>query len=549
MWSGRIISWGEMFPKRFPLPRRVPGVALAAAVLAAGWVAAQDNPAPVGGAAAPQFAIRTWDTDNGLPASDITCIARTPDGYLWLATGAGLVRFDGMRFTVLTTNQLPGLGTNPIAALGVTRRGVLWVADQSGQLVRREDGRFEAVKLRVPEGLARASSLPFEPDGALWLGTWDCEPYRVEPASARVELHTNGLARGTGPLLSLLGDARGGIWAISQQKLMSHVGGRWKPALDRTALPLEIQALAASSDGGLWIATISGHPLRNRGARVFKFKDGRLTDELQPYPWTQDLTRIRVTAIFEDASGRLWMGTRGGGVFHWAAGNGWQRLPTEGPLAQLPINCIAEDGEGSLWIASQNGGLHQVTSRPVTSLRLPPGAEANIVLSAAAARDGSVWFGTDAAGVFEYRDGRFLQHTNGLANLQVGVVFEDRRKNLWAGTWQGLHRWNGRAFEVITNPPAMREVVLGLCDDAQGNLWVATSAGLVRWRDGDTKVYWNESGIDHGYLRAVVVDRDDRVWVAITDRGLYRQNGEQFEPVAAHQWPGASTIRALHADT
>jgi signal transduction histidine kinase/streptogramin lyase len=312
---------------------------------------------------------------------------------------------------------------------------------------------------------------------------------------------------------------------------------------------LPVTALARSLDGSVWVATVSGYRMLNRGGRVFKLKDDGSTAELGTYPWAQDSHRTKITALWEDRQGRVWVGTYGGGMFHWLAGDGWQRLTTEGPLAQLIVALMMEDQEGSLWTATQQGGLHRVRPRKVTAVRLPPAAAENFILSACASRDGSVWVGTDGAGIFRYRHGQFEQQTNGLESLQVGVLFEDSRTNLWAGTWTGLYRWTRERFEPVTGAAAFRAVVLALTEDHQGSLWVCTGNGLVRLRDGEAKVFGNNEGIQHFYLRAVVEDAEGRICVASMDRGLYRQAGDRFEEVAPGKWSGATLIRALFADT
>jgi len=119
----------------------------------------------------PDFLLRTWDSDDGLPAGQIRATARTPDGYLWIATTAGLARFDGSRFVVFSTNTLPALGDNRVLCLLVDRAGDLWVGTGKGTLARRHDGVIAAVPLDARLGPKPIYVLAQDAEGAIWLAT------------------------------------------------------------------------------------------------------------------------------------------------------------------------------------------------------------------------------------------------------------------------------------------------------------------------------------------------------------------------------------------
>src|SRR5262245_54096448 len=104
---------------------------------------AQDS-APPAHFAVSQYRLDHWTTANGLPNHAIDWIAQSPDGYLWLGTESGLVRFDGVRFTAVDRNTTPAFrGTDlfPTVPLHVDRQGILWIGTSAG-LVRYKDGQF-----------------------------------------------------------------------------------------------------------------------------------------------------------------------------------------------------------------------------------------------------------------------------------------------------------------------------------------------------------------------------------------------------------------------
>ena len=112
-----------------------------------------------------------WGTEDGLPQNTVPAIIQTRDGYLWLGTELGLVRFDGLRFTVFDKRNTPELKSNAIFTLLEDRQGNLWIGTNGGGLTRFRDGQFQSYGVR--EGLSGGVVLCLyeDPSGALWIGT------------------------------------------------------------------------------------------------------------------------------------------------------------------------------------------------------------------------------------------------------------------------------------------------------------------------------------------------------------------------------------------
>jgi ligand-binding sensor domain-containing protein/signal transduction histidine kinase len=497
----------------------------------------------------PEFLVRTWDNEDGLPSAPVRAVARTPDGYLWIGTDQGLARFDGVRFVTLTTNDTPALGDNRIISLFVDRERDLWAGTQGGTLARRHDSVFAPV-LR-DEKLRRIpiNSLAQDSDGALWLATQGAGLVRHRKGKCDFFGTNNGLP--SEAVSQVVADNAGVIWAVAGLKLVSFDGQRWQSAAEPPPSEVDVVRVTPRVEGGLWVATTFPQLLANRGGQVYRLQNRRWKGELTPYLWAQHTIFSRITALLEDHAGRLWTGTAGAGAFYWQEQPKWQKLASQGALAQLDCSCFTPDGEEGLWIGTTGGQLFQIRSRPVSTIHLPASGEKNVLLNACVRRDGSAWVGTDGAGLFRYQNGEFTRYSEeqGLADSHIGVILEDSHTNLWVGTWSGLFRLNGNRFEPVGGPPALREVVLALCEDHDGELWVGTGAGVVRMGPQGDEFFGRDKGVDHFYIRGIEEDAQGRIWLAIMDKGLYLLKDGQFARYGKAEWSGQSRIRALHADS
>ncbi len=494
-----------------------------------------------------EVSVRGWDMDAGLPPGELNAVVRTPDGYLWLGMSSGLARFDGARFVRFTKAQIPGMDTGNVAALARSPSGELWLVETNGGLIRRRGGEFAALNAELPRTAGPATALVVGAGDVAWMGTAAGGLYRWEKGHVAALTVADGLPGNDVGALML--DRAGKLWALVHQRLGWIEGGRWHGAPGDQDPTMPFYALAAAGDGSLWVGMASENPLRNRGGRVFRFADGQPVEELGPYPWPDDSLRSRIVSVLEDARGRVWVGNRGAGTFVWTRGVGWRRVGAEGPLAQPELTAMNEDSEGLLWLVSRRTELFRVAEQFVSNLRLPSEAEECIVNSATATRDGSVWVGTDGAGVFRYHDGGFEQLTNGLASLHVNALLEDSQSNLWVGSLHGLQRWQRGDVWGSSEDLADREFVLSLFEDSQKGLWLSTPTALLRRAaDGRVRRYGPESGLDHFYIRGLAEDTAGRICVAVMDRGLYRLKGDHFEFFGRDRWKGAELIRALQAD-
>lgn len=498
--------------------------------------------------ALPDFLLTSWDSEDGLPVETIRNIVRSPDGYLWIATSAGLARFDGARFVVFTTNNLPALGDNRPTCLAVDATGNLWVGTAGGTLARRQGGGFVPVGLSPGIRGKPLNSMAADPTGAIWLATQGAGLVRLREGIGELFGVSDGLPASA--VSQVVVTDGGQVFALAGGRLASFDGRRWRTQVVPVAQNSTIRVLAKGGGGGLWVATTYQTPPPGQGGQMLLLKDGQWT-ESPPYPWPHATMTPDVHALLEDRTGVVWLGTLNAGLFYREPGRPWQPMSARGAARQIAVEALAEDMDGSVWVGFfRSDQLQQIRRRPVKIISPISTPGQSRVFAVCAASDQSVWIGTSDTGVYRWQAGELTRFgtEQGLTDERIGAIFEDRNTNLWVGTWRGLFQFKDGEFARVEGPPALSSWVHSLTEDRAGRLWVGTRDGLVSLDAQGSQVFGPDQGVVGSYLKAIVEDHHGDLWLASAGHGLFRRVGDRFERFGAGQWTGERNIRALHAD-
>ncbi len=487
-----------------------------------------------GGAAfepAEGFVAQSWQVEDGLPQGSVLCLAQSRDGDLWFGTQNGLVRFDGLTLRVFDRRTHPALRSNFTSALVEDARGVLWIGTSRG-LTRLEDGRFTSVRLGRE---TKISALL--PDGDdLWVASLD--------GLARVtrDGEVTWLAPPAGdPRLarvrSLALAPDGALWAGT-------AGGAVRLARDgttrvfdrRQGLPHDdVQALAFDARGRLWAGTYDGPPVHlEAGGRRFARAHAS---------WPGGSIR----ALLVDRQGRVWAGTRVGlalldehGAHTWGVGSG---------LTDDHVLSLFEDREGSLWIGTERAGLNRFKRPQLRTYTARDGLPEDTVLAVMESRRGDVWLGT-WRGLTRLRAGaaRTWDRRSGLAADDVIALAEARDGGLWVGHMHaGVSRVTGERAEAL---PLLEpgEPALALHEDASGALWIGTNRGLIRHAQGHLTRFGPEQGLPGDATVYHILPARAGGLLLGTGGGLARLRDGRIERVQPVIGALAEAVMALHED-
>ncbi len=501
------------------------------------WRAARaaEPPAPSPSGA---FAIRAWETDDGLPRNSVLALTQSRDGYLWLGTLNGLVRFDGLRFTLYDTGNTPGMEGNRIVSLFEDREGNLWVGIENGRpLLVRPDG-IKPLDLGGGGREQRLVAACQDEQGAVWLCAADGEVGRYfagtvnvwQVGAGRFSRYRSVVAEPGGPVWLALD---GGLYEIDPRA----VRPRRKLPVRRVVSFNRLDYVLASRRGGCW---------RLADGRITRAEKGQTVEDLGAYPWSGP---ARVTAACEDAEGRLIVGTLGAGVF-WFAGDGPpRRFSTANGLSNDYILALTVDREGSLWVGTDGGGLNRVRRQLFHVVEATRG---QVVQALAADAKGGLWVGYNGGGVDYLKDGttRHYGAPEGLLGLPVRALLVDRRGDCWAGLWAGgLLRWRDGHFARAPTGGRVAPVVLALHEDRRGRLWVGSEGGLARWDGASWRDFTMRDGLSTNRVRVITDDAAGNLWIGTEGGGLNRWRDGTFTVFrkSPDGLPG-DTVAALHAD-
>lgn len=484
-----------------------------------------------------EYRIDVWQTSDGLPANTVTAIQQTPDGYLWIGTLNGLVRFDGIRFQVFgEASELPN---TRVLCLLAARDGALWIGTEGGGLIRFRDGRFLAVTRK--DGLAAdtVTALAEDRAGQIWAGTpaglscWRGDKVVEQTALA---------ARSKLPILAVCADGGNSLWAVVGNELLTRTGDRSLArhvAADPSSFS-SVLAAEAGRSGQLWFGGANGYigAVSNGTVHVFREQPGQLLEAI----WT----------LCEARSGDVWVGTANGGLRRLRDGR-FTSLTTQEGLSDNSVRCLFEDREGSLWVGTVGGGLNRVKPRKLTTFTTRDGLAHNVVMSLAEDADGTLWIGSNCGGLSARRNGVFAPfYANYLLDNEcIWSLLPARDGSLWVGTWGGgLFQMRGRdvkSFPIAR--PGNDEPVVALCEDTGGGLWMGTmQGGLKSFRAGrvvDEPVM--NSQLKHP-VTALVQEPDGRLWVGTSGGGLQRIEGGRSTTFTRRDGLPSDFIRTLHRD-
>jgi ligand-binding sensor domain-containing protein/signal transduction histidine kinase len=486
-------------------------------------------------AAPPNYFTHTWQVEQGLPQNKVTAMVQTRDGYLWVGTYNGLARFDGVRFTIFEDNNTPELHSRGITSLFEAANGTLWIGTESGDVAQYQDGHFAAVPLRANWSGGKIYEISSDEVGDVWLMNETGELARVRDGQV--------LAPATGVIakvVALTRSSSGQTWVDREGRVSLLKQGQLRPVEFAANSPETypyIQGIAASGDGGLWVAC---------DGRIKKWRDDHWVADLGAAPWG----RRTLTRLMEAKNGTLVGGWSDYGICLVLPGQTNPAFLHFDRASGLPsdwVISLCEDRENNLWCGT-GAGLVVIRPNNLEILSPPDAWKSCPVLSVSPTPDGALWVGTEGAGLYRLQNGGWTSFypDQGIHNPFVWSLAADSAGKIWAGTWGGgLYVQNVDVFDIAPGLDNFRPPIPALLFLDDG-LWIGTTAGALRYRNGKLEQFNEVAGKPFGDVRAIAQDKSGAMWFGTAGGGILCLRDGNFRRFKKSDGLSSDFIECLH---
>jgi signal transduction histidine kinase/ligand-binding sensor domain-containing protein/CheY-like chemotaxis protein len=536
--------------------------------------------------ARPMF-LQHFSTLEGLPQGTVTATLQDSQGFVWLGTEDGLVRFDGhdvYRYAYSRTVK-GGLPGNFVNAIAEDAEGDLWIAVKGAGLARwnRQTDRFTVYR-HDPAKAASLSSdstrtVLVDTRGRIWVGTLDAGVNVLEPRSGSIRHLRHDPARADSliddEIHALIQDRSGAIWIGTHGGLdwlqpdgSSVTHYRSAAQNDDSLNGKQISQIAEDNVGSIWVGTFdTGLYKVDRTGHViaaFHHDPAQLTS----------LSSNDVRAILEDHAGHLWIGTAEGLDLLNSAAKGFSHFRHDksqsDSLADSFIRSLYQDGSGLVWIGTNAGGVDRWNPH---SWELggdrPDWLDGKLVTSFADAPNNRLWIGSLGGGLTQLdtaTDERIdidtiVHRTNALGDRRVMSLHQDRHGSLWIGTMAGGLKRLTPEGKLVSIPVRRGDAhslsasgIMTIVEAQDGQLWIGThggganvldpATGLIRQLPSGSKV---AGAISADNVTSFTEDSHGNMWIGTDNGGLNLAHPDGTVFKVFHHDPNDSTSLSANA--
>jgi signal transduction histidine kinase/ligand-binding sensor domain-containing protein len=421
-----------------------------------------------------QYAHTSWRLQDGVFNGIPTAIVQTADGYLWIGTTSGLVRFDGVRFVPWTPPPEGSALSKGVYALGASRDGSLWIG--ASDMMRWKDGKLSS----YPNLDARINAILDDPAGGVW-----ATRSRFQDGQGPLCHFSDEAVKCFGPrdgisipyAGALSRDSSGNLWLGGSGGFARGKPGSFETFVPPALKPLEqlggVGAFAEGSNGSMLIGMVQSGP--NMGLQ--QFKEGHWSSFTSD---GLDGETIQVSNMLTDRAGTVWIGTVSQGLCVVRDRRSDYYRSSDG-LSGNVIRAIYEDRENNIWVVT-SGGLDRFRIPKVLTFSSREGMSSDYAGSVLAATDGNVWVGNHDA-LDEIHEGSVssIREAQGLPGRRVTVLLEDHLGRLWVGADNTLSvREGGKFHTLLRSDGGPIGTLQSLIEDRNDDLWGILAPSLSR---------------------------------------------------------------------
>ena len=507
------------------------------------------------------YVVSHYGMEEGLPQSSVNDIIQTKDGYIWLATFGGLVRFDGHSLTTFNRSNTQGMRSDRIINIFEDSKGYLWLGTEDGFL-RFKDGNSKSFIIQQGSQIYSPLKVAEDSAGTLWLSVHS-SPYK--------------LVGDTFVEVPVLKDS------VSIQKANSDANG--------IVLAHDLEILKTTGDEIVQVADLSdfasynfvdvveypkgsgSYFLATTGEGILHYEDGKPTF----YSVESGLISRYGKRLYVDREQNLWAATHNG--LHKWTGHGFEVLNVIDSSDEIHFSAFIQDSEGNYWVGTPSKGLFRIRPSVISTISSDQGLNYESMLSLVKLSNGRMLFSTNCGGVYEWngeqalysvvndylpnlcnwsvfedskgriwfgsrilyvtesldQQGTIIGEEDGFSGFDIYAITEDSKGNIWIGSFNGLFRYDGERFQHFTTDDGLsyNDVRVIFEDTENETLWIGTSAGLNYYQNGEIRQYDLSDIVDdtvnsrEPYVRAIYKDNEGALWLGSYGFGIFRIKDDQ----------------------
>jgi ligand-binding sensor domain-containing protein/signal transduction histidine kinase len=527
-----------------------------------------------------QFSHDRWTAAANFSGGTIYAIAQTADGYLWLGTEKGLVRFDGLNFKLFQNSNTRTLPAGPVLGLLTDTDGNLWIRLQSPSIIRYRNGKFENILNNLERVEPRITAMNLGKNKEILLSTFEngilkYEGEKFVTLATKADI-THSIVVSIAETLTgdiWLGTRDTGLIRLSEQKF-SNITKNLPDQKINCLLPLGNNELLIGTDKG--IVRWNGNQLSKFGVpmleqvqilTMLKDRDSNIwigTDRLGLVRFNpngqiltnqnNDKNNVAITALFEDREGNLWAGSDQG--LERFCESAFVTYSTNEGLPAEKNGAVVVDSANQMWFAPLAGGLYRLNKNQVEKIAVE-GLADDIVYSISGGEHSDLWIGRQRGGLTHIHfDGAKLTaqtytQKDGLAQNSVYAVYQSRDRSVWAGTLSGgVSRFKNGEFTNYTDANGLTSnAVMAIAESADGaTMFFATPNGLNILSNEIWQTLSVRDGLPSENIISLLTDSAGGLWIGTANGLAYLDGAGQIRNLAKNSANLGESIMGLAAD-
>ncbi len=453
-----------------------------------------------------QSSIAQWTSDNGLASNNITSAIRDHDGFVWITSYNGIMRFDGIQADMYDETKIPSFTNGAIYTVEEQMPGVLWFTSQNNGVLRFRNGQFDNID---PEGKILPKSvrcLRFDKDSTVWVGTNNSGLYKIQgKIISKVDLPE--LHKAT--IIEMSIDANHVLWIAAGGKGLFSYDGKKLESIQGLSSTI-VNSVYIAPDNSILIGTLAGLDI---------YKSGKITHHSK-------LKNFTVNKVICDRYNRVWVGTEFGlGRFILGNEENFSFIGENDGFPLSRINSLYFDDENSLWLSTGRDGLVQLRETTIVNISKQQGlanSKSNIVYEGSG---NNFYIGSDGGGLDLYKNGKITPIKLQTPLFEAGIrdIYQDDNDNLWLASYRGLLKKSKTDEQLYDLKDGLTAIdIRRILPAEHGDLWLASrSGGLMKFSSGKVITKYNkENGLNSSYILALEKDKEGNLYLGTHSGGM-----------------------------